>query len=280
MENTELMTAFAAALIERGFITNGVNWKKERVMYIEVREEEKSFFLEGRYFPSKESETSYKFFSQVFKKSGLFTEVRNVHAFLGFFIQGVEEAAANGELDLYDEQYPQNKDAVVDRSAEDIAEDAPHDGNILFPSNEHGFFIKKDYILSSSIGTSSPLGEAAQSLLDDHKKNQESLYVQAVGRAKRRVDIEEEVAKTQMSSLGYTPHSRAADGSVITYTSFEYKADVRVYKTADGSLNANVYNVLDRSIIKTSIDSISFPHPRLVDFIKQLDKLSDLWDDQ
>lgn len=101
MENTELMTAFAAALIERGFITNGVNWKKERVMYIEVREEEKSFFLEGRYFPSKESETSYKFFYQVFKKSGLFTKVRNVHAFLGFFIQGVEEAAAKGELDLY-----------------------------------------------------------------------------------------------------------------------------------------------------------------------------------
>lgn len=181
---------------------------------------------------------------------------------------------------LYDEQYPQNKDAVVARSAEDIAEAAPHDGNTLFTSNEHGFFIKKDYILPSSIGIYFPLGEVAQSLLDDHKKKQESLYAEAVDRAKRRVDIEEEVAKTQMSSLGYTPHSRAVDGSVITYTSLEYKADVRVYKTADGALNATVYNVLDRSIIKTSIDSISFPHPRLVDFIKQLDKLSELWDDQ
>lgn len=80
-----------------------------------------------------------------------------------------------------------------------------------------------------------------------------------------------------LAAMGYSQHIRAAEGGMVIYTSMDNPVAVKVYLTSRGEVQAELYNILNYSLIKTSIADIAFPHPHLMSFIKQLSCLDAFW---
>ena len=91
--------------------------------------------------------------------------------------------------------------------------------------------------------------------------------------------IESAVDAAGLHALGYSAHLRARHGGMVIYTSDKHEAAVKVY-VVDGSIRADIYTILPQSMMKLCIDSISFPHPNLINFINQIERATYAWKQQ
>lgn len=88
--------------------------------------------------------------------------------------------------------------------------------------------------------------------------------------------LDDAFTESKLADMGYALHVKSVDGTMRIYTSMDNAVAVKIYLTNEG-VKADLYNIMNYSIIRTSIDSISFPHPHLRSFIKQLNGLDALW---
>lgn len=128
----------------------------------------------------------------------------------------------------------------------------PCNNDEMFKTTCDGLFINKDYIegIMASLPSQPP--------------------------AKPPNSLDDAFSASKLADMGYALHVRSVDGTMRIYTSMDNPVAVKIYLTNEG-VKADLYNIMNYSIIRTSIDSISFPHPHLRSFIKQLNGLDLLW---
>lgn len=90
------------------------------------------------------------------------------------------------------------------------------------------------------------------------------------------MNIDAAFAESGLAALGYTCHMRSADGDMRMYSSVDKAAAVLIKKVGD-ELRCKVYTLLPRSLMKVEIGEISFPHPNIVKFIFQIERVNKLW---
>lgn len=91
--------------------------------------------------------------------------------------------------------------------------------------------------------------------------------------------IENAVDDSGLRALGFSEHLRAAHGGMVVYSSIKYAASVKIY-VINGEVRADIYTVMPNSMAKLSIDSVSFPHNRMITFINQIERMVFAWKQQ
>lgn len=88
--------------------------------------------------------------------------------------------------------------------------------------------------------------------------------------------VDAAIEASGIRALGFSCHLKAADGSMQILSSTKYYTSVRVY--AKGSeIHATYFNMLPQSMIKVAIEECSFPHPKMINFIGQIERVSSMW---
>lgn len=83
-----------------------------------------------------------------------------------------------------------------------------------------------------------------------------------------------------LAAFGYSPHIRSANGCMVTYSSMKYDASVKFVLNERGEVQFTVYTMLDRSMMKVEIGMCSAPHPSIMQFINQIERLVFAWRNQ
>ena len=83
-------------------------------------------------------------------------------------------------------------------------------------------------------------------------------------------------AASGLVAFDYTEHVRAADGTMVTYSSLKRAASIRIALHGD-ELRASLIVMHPKSMIVSTIGDLSFPHPHINTFMNQLEKLAFYW---
>lgn len=77
-------------------------------------------------------------------------------------------------------------------------------------------------------------------------------------------------------ALGYTESLRSADGTLRVYNATSREAYVKLY-IKRGEVYATLGVLHFGSLMTTTISEISFPHPRLITMLDQLEAIHHAW---